>query len=115
MKRFFKSPHLLTTLWAGAWAQFFVAESRHWHTVLPATPLWIVLGGVFVILAILPWRWEVPGGALLIICGIGLLVAYDFWPPWQLGIHLVVLFQLFLSLPPLIAGVLFVVGRVQST
>jgi hypothetical protein len=75
VKQFFKSPHLLTLLWAGAWTQFFVSESFKWHQVLPATPLWILLGLVFLLLALVPWRWEATGGALLIACGIGLLLA----------------------------------------
>jgi hypothetical protein len=112
VKRFFKSPHLLTTLWAGAWTLFFVSESLKWHQVLPATRLWIVLGAVFVLLAIVPCRWEAPGGALLIICGVGLLLAYDIWPPRQLGMNLVVLLDLLLALPPLIAGVLFLGRRI---
>lgn len=115
MKRIFRSPaHVVTILWAGAWNQFFLSESLKWGAVVSASPLWIALGLIFVLLAILPWRWEAQGGALLFTCGIGLLLSYDIWPPRQLKEGHVVILELLLALPPLIAGLVFLSRRAES-
>jgi len=116
MKRFVKSPaQVLAQLWAGTWMLYFISESLAWRAVIPETRLWIALGILFVLLAIVPRRWERTGGALLIICGLGLLLAYDIWPPRQLSVGLLVTLELLLAVPPLLSGLLFLSGRVQST
>jgi hypothetical protein len=115
MKRLFRShAHVVTALWAIGWALFFVRETIKWGAVVSAAPLWIALGLVFVLLAILPWRWEGQGGVLLYICGIGLLVAYHIWAPRQMNRGFLVLIELLLALPPMLTGLVFLSRGAKS-
>lgn len=109
MKRFVKSPvNALVLLWATAWLNFFIFETHAWGSVLPMSHLWIILGLVFVALAVVARLWELQGGTLLIVCGLGLLFAYDIWPPRQLSLGLQVIIVLLLTVPPLLAGLLMI-------
>jgi hypothetical protein len=115
MRRFTKSPaHLIILLWAGAWAQFLIAEAVAWRHVVSATTSWIALGGVFLLLSLLPQRWEPQGGVLLLTCGIGLLLSYQTFPPTQLRQELQVLFFLLLAVPPLVTGLVFLSHGARS-
>lgn len=98
----------LALLWAGFWMFFFVAESWAWHTpVLVALP-WVGVGLLFVFLALVPWRWELPGGLLLVVVGLSAGVAYAIWsPPRGLPVVSRVLTTVVFSVPPLAAGILF--------
>jgi len=55
-------PRGLALLWAGFWMFFFVAESWAWQTPVLAALPWVGVGLFFVLLALLPWRWERTGG-----------------------------------------------------
>ncbi|MGA2184980.1 MAG: hypothetical protein ABSH47_18330 [Bryobacteraceae bacterium] len=98
---------VLALLWALFWLFFFAAESLAWRTTaLVATP-WVGAGLLFVILGLLPWRWEVTGGLLLVAIGLLFGVAYAIWPPPRLPLASRVITTIALSGPPLVAGVLF--------
>lgn len=114
MKRNMKSPaHLILMLWAGTWAQFLISQALVWRSAIGNTTLWIALGLAFVLLALVPWRWEPQGGALLMVCGLALLLAYQLWPPTQLRPGIQALLAMLLTLPPLFTGLLFLSRRVR--
>lgn len=109
-----KSPaHVIVLLWAGAWAQFLIYEALAWRSVVGNTMLWMALGVAFVLLALVPWRWEPQGGALLMICGLSLLIAYQLWPPTQLRPGMQALLALLLTLPPMFTGLAFLSQRAR--
>jgi hypothetical protein len=101
----------LALLWAGFWMFFFVAESWAWHTpVLVALP-WVGVGLLFVVLALVPRRWELTGGLLLKVVGLSAGVAYAIWSPPRLRVASRVLTVIAFSGPPLAAGMLFLTHR----
>jgi hypothetical protein len=99
----------LALLWAGFWIFFFVAESWVWHSPMRVMALWAGVGLAFVILAIVPWGWEVAGGVLLVVVGFLIGVAYTIWPPPRLPLTSRVITTVALSGPPLVAGILFLI------
>jgi hypothetical protein len=72
---------LLALLWAVFWLFVVVAESLAWHTPALVAAPWVGGGLLFVILALVPWRWEVTGGLLLVVVGVLTGVAYAIWAP----------------------------------
>ena len=101
----------LALSWAGFWTFFFVAESAAWHTPVRAALPWAGVGLLFVCLALIPWRWEMTGGLLLMIIGLSAGVAYAIWSPPRLTIASRVLTTIVLSGPSLVAGILFLIHR----
>lgn len=97
----------LALLWAAFWFFFFVVESWVWHTPARVMALWAGAGLLFVILALVPWRWEKTGGFLLAFAGLLVGVAYSIWPPPQLPLASRVITTVVLSGPPLVAGIIF--------
>ena len=105
----------LALAWAGFWMFFFVAESWVWHTPLRGAMPWVGVGLLFVVLALVPWRWEVTGGLLLVLAGLSAGVAYTIWPPAGLPLVGRVLTAVVLGVPPVAAGILFLMqGRAVS-
>ena len=108
MKTLFKSPaQVMIVLWAVGWTKFLVSEFLTWRDEIRTTPLWLLLACVFMLVAIVPQRWEAQGGALLIACGLALLAAYDIWHPTEMKSGLVALLGLLLTVPPLTTGLYF--------
>jgi len=102
---------VLALSWAGFWMVFFIAESVAWHTPVSMALPWIGAGLLFVFMAVLPWRWEMTGGLLLMIIGSSGGVAYSIWSPPQLPLVSRVLTTVVLSAPPLGAGILLLMHR----
>jgi hypothetical protein len=96
----------LALLWAGFWLFFFVVESWAWHTPPLLAVSWVGVGLCFVILAIVPWRWEVAGGLVFVVLGLLIGVAYSIWPP-QLPLASRMITTVLLTGPPIVAGILF--------
>jgi len=96
----------LALSWAVFWLFFFVAESWVWRTPARVFASWAGLGLLFVILALVSWRWEATGGLLLVVVGVLIGVAYTIWPPPRLPLVSRVMTTV-LSGPPLVAGILF--------
>ena len=72
----------------------------------------LVPGGMFALAALVAWRWPRAGGALLVAEGIlalGFIVRAFLWGRFTASTF--VLMALTLALPPLAAGVLFLVSR----
>jgi len=97
----------LALLWAVFWLFFFVAESLVWRTPALVAAPWVGAGLLFVILGLLPWRWEVAGGLLLVVAGLLIGVAYAIWAPPGLPLASRLITTVALGGPPLVAGVLF--------
>jgi hypothetical protein len=104
----------LALLWAGFWIFFFIGsvlvEPTTGHVVVLAAAILLV----FVILALIPWRWEVTGGLLLVMMSVVIGVIYAIASaaivrrdgsglPLAVRVITTVLF----AVPPLIAGILF--------
>jgi hypothetical protein len=104
----------LSLFWSAFWTIFFVAESWAWDTPLPLALPWVGAGLLFILLALLPWRWQTTGGILLIIAGFLIGAGYVVWGPPSLPLAGRVISTVTLSLPPLIAGILFLAGRIDS-
>jgi hypothetical protein len=99
---------VLALLWAGFWMFFFIAEALAWRTPARVVVSWGGVGLLFVLLAVLPWRWEVAGGLVLLVFGLLIGVAYPFWPlPLPLASRAIT--TIVLSGPPLVAGVGFLI------
>ena len=82
--------------------------------MLVALP-WVSVGLLFVLLALVPWRWERTGALLLVGVGLSAGVAYAIWsPPWLLAASRALATVAF-SGPPLAAGILFLkTARLRS-
>lgn len=99
----------LALLWAGFWIFFFLAEAWAWHTPARGVAFWGGIGLLFVILALLPWRWEVTGGLVLLLLGLLIGVVYSIWSPPRLPVVGRAITTLALSVPPLLAGIIFLI------
>jgi len=97
----------LALLWAAFWFFFFVADSWGWGTPVRVSASWLSVGRLFVILALVAWRWEATGGLLLAVAGLLIGVAYTIWPPPGLLVDSRAITTVVLSGPPLLAGILF--------
>lgn len=105
----------LALSWAGFWMVFFVAESWAWHTPVGAALPWVGVGLLYVLLALVPWRWELTGGLLLVVAGLSSGVAYAIWPPPRLPLASRVLTTVVFGVPPVAAGILFLMHRRAMT
>ena len=97
----------LALLWAGFWTCFFIAESLVWHTPVYRMTIWVCVGLMFVILALVAWRWEVAGGLMLMVAGVLAALAYAIWGPRELPLTTRVTTLLIFGVPPAAAGALF--------
>lgn len=105
----------LALSWAGFWLFFFLAESAAWHAPVRVALLWAGVGLLLVCLALVPGRWEMTGGLLLVVVALSAGVAYAIWPPPQLPVVSRVLTTVVFSGPPLAAGILFLMHRWGAT
>ena len=75
----------------------------------------LVPGGIFMLTALVAWRWEEIGGALFVLEGIvalGFIVRAFLWGRFTAST--LTLMCLTLGLPPLIAGILFLLSWYKS-
>jgi len=108
------SARALALLWAGFWTFFFVVESWWWHTPIGVALLWVSLGVFFIFLALVPWRWELLGGLLLLVAGFSAGVAYAIWSPSRLSAPSRALTTILIGAPPIAAGALLIMHcRIQ--
>ena len=99
----------LVLVWAGFWLFFGLASgiaeglSRGGvlvHTTFP--------GLIFLASAVVAWRTQVIGAALLLMEGLAVLIAYPIMTYHQFRFSTIVFVILTMSLPPLVAGLLFI-------
>lgn len=75
----------------------------------------LVPGGIFVLSTLVAWRWQGIGGALLVLEGIAALGFIVRAFPWgRFTTSTLVLMCLTLGLPPLAAGILFLLSWYKS-
>jgi len=98
---------LLALVWAVFWLVFFLVESLAWHTPALITAAWAGLGVLLVVLALLPWGREAAGGLLLAATGVLVGVFYAIWAPPGLPDATRLITIAVFSLPPVVAGMLF--------
>jgi hypothetical protein len=104
----------LALWWAGFWISFFVGS-----IMVEPTPAHAIVAGsvvllLFVILVLVPWRWEAAGGLLLVVMGLLIGVTYAIASAWiirndgsRLPLAVRAITTLVFAGPPLVAGVLF--------
>jgi len=101
----------LALLWAGFWLFFFAVEAWVWRTPSRVLSFWCCVGLLFMVLALLPWRWEMTGGVALLVMGLLIGMAYAIWSPPRLPVSSVVITTTVLSGPPLLAGILLLLHQ----
>jgi hypothetical protein len=104
----------LAVLWAAFWLFVFTVESLVWRTPLRLMLVWVALGLLFGLLAAVARRWESVGGALLLLMGMVVGAGYAMSYPAQLAVWSVILTTTVLSVPPLVAGALFLLHHRAS-
>lgn len=100
----------LAILWSLFWVWFGVASAIFEQLDTAGRILHVAVPGLFfVVLTLIVWRWEALGGGLLLLAGAAICVAYPliFGPRFAWQVVLLVL--LTMALPPLLAGVMFLV------
>ena len=104
----------LALLWAGFWVFFFVAS-----VVVEGAPGHVIVLGagvllLFVILALVPWRWEAAGGLLLVVMSLLIGATYAIASAAivradgsRLPLAVRAITTAVFTGPPLVAGILF--------
>ena len=101
---------VLAILWAGFWIWFGLASGIAEKLTPGGVLLHTAVPGLFfVLLLVVAWRWEAVGGALLVLIGLLMAVAYPILFR-RLPALTIFLTDLTLALPPLVAGVLFLLA-----
>ena len=96
----------LALLWAGFWIFFAVGSSIVEPPPAGMVPRIAAAGLLFLVLAVLPWRWAAAGGVLLVLTGLFFAVAYPMaYSHLPLAIRMMT--AVTLAGPPLAAGFLF--------
>jgi hypothetical protein len=103
----------LVVIWAGFWVFF---AGSHLFEIGPEPVQWdgvaAVIGFIlfFSASAVIPWKWELLGGALLVLEGLAEAIVYP-----NLGNKMsnTVVIQMFfmMGLPPLLSGILFLIHQ----
>ena len=104
----------LALLWAGFWIFFFVASV----VVEPTPGRNIVLGAgvllLFLILVLVPWRWEATGGVLLVVMSLLVGAIYAITSAaivradgTRLPAAIRAITTVVFTVPPLVAGIVF--------
>jgi hypothetical protein len=97
---------LLAVAWSGWWL-FFGLASGIGEKLEPAGVLLdgLLPGGFFLVTTLVAWRWETLGGALMVIEGIAVLVAYPILAH-RMTTATILFVLATMALPPLAAGIL---------
>jgi hypothetical protein len=108
---------ILLLLWAGWWVYFALASGLADRTATLAQALLqtALVGLIFFGSIALAWRWEAMGGGLLVLEGLGVVIAFavGFFRPANVSTLAFVL--LTLALPPFVAGLLFLADWWRSS
>lgn len=100
----------LALLWAGFWIFFAVGSSIVEPPPAGMVPRIAATGLLFLMLAVLPWRWEAAGGVLLVLTGVFFAVTYPMAYS-HLPFATRLMTAVTLAGPPLAAGVVFLLHR----
>ena len=105
----------IALLWAAFWLFFITAESIATDTPPLAMSLWMSVGVIFLLLALLPWRHPRTGGILLLAAALISAVAYTLLPPPNLPLRVRIGTTALFAVPPLAAGLLFLIAPRHAT
>lgn len=98
---------LIASAWAGWWALFGLLSGLGEGLDLVGVLMHsLVPGGIFILATAIVWRWETVGGVLLVAIGLATIQYYPFASS--------VLGAMTLSLPPTLAGFIFLWDGLQS-
>jgi Na+/proline symporter len=95
----------IAVLWAGFWLFFYIAEPGKPH--LRVMLAWVGVGLLFLGVALAAWRWEFTGGLLLLVAGLVTGVVYAIWWPPRLSVAIQIFTEIAFVVPPVVAGLLF--------
>jgi len=99
----------LALAWAAWWSFFGLASGISEGLSPGAVVLHMTVPGlIFFASAVLAWRTGVIGGAVLALEGLAVLIAYPLMTYHQFPFSTIVVVILTMSLPPLVAGLLFI-------
>ena len=109
------SARAIALIWAGWWTYFGVASG----TGEQLDPVGILIhaaapGLFFLALALIPWRWEAAGGALLLLESLAVTIGYPLATYRTFPASTIFFVVLTMALPPMIAGSLFLIAWRQS-
>jgi hypothetical protein len=96
----------IVLIWAGFWTFFCVASAIGEEEGLVGALMHQVPAVVMIVSAFLAWRWPRPAGALLV--AEGLFVASGLWVRPSASLFAI------LGLPPMVAGVLFLIAGLPA-
>jgi hypothetical protein len=100
----------LAILWSLFWVWFGIASAIFEQLDTAGRILHVAVPGLFfVVLVLIVWRWEALGGGLLLLAGAAICVAYPLLFGPRFAWPVVAMVLLTMALPPLLAGVLFLV------
>ena len=101
---------LIALLWAGFWVFFGVASGMDEGMSVAGIFMHALLPGlVFLASMIIPWKWELWGGILLILEGLFVCAAYPLWAQGKFPLSTVVDVLLTMGLPPIVSGIIFLI------
>jgi len=105
----------LALIWAGFWVFFGVASGLgeeldalgvFMHTLVP--------GLIFLVFALVAWKWELLGGLLVLLSGVAVAIGYPVWAAGRFELMTIVFVLLTMALPPLVAGILHLASWATS-
>jgi hypothetical protein len=99
---------LVAGVWAFFWTWFGMASGIAEGMSIPGTLVHMVPGLLFTALVYVAWRNEVAGGLLLMLASFLIFVYYPLWFAGGSAPGVAFATSLLLGLPPLAAGMLFV-------
>jgi hypothetical protein len=106
---------ILALVWAGWWTFFGLASGLGEGLDPSGVAIHIAMPGlIFLIVALIAWRWEAIGGILLGLVGLIVLIAYPATTYGRLPPATISFAVLTMALPPLVAGMLFFEGWRRS-
>jgi len=105
----------LALIWAGWWVLFGVASGIEEKLNPPGILIHSAVPGlIFLASVITAWRWESVGGVILLLEGLFVCIAYPTTMGKRFPLSTIFCVLVTMALPPLIAGLLFLVSRRKS-
>jgi hypothetical protein len=103
---------IVALLWGGWWTFFGLASGI--GEKLKATGILIhatAPGLVFLVSALVAWRWPLAGGIVLLLEGVAVTIAYPLAFGSRFAVRTVLFVLATMAIPPLVAGAIFVTVR----
>lgn len=109
------SARAIALIWAGWWTYFGVASGIGEELDAVGILVHATAPGLFFLaLAVIPWKWEAPGGALLLLESLAVTIGYPLATYRNFRASTILFVVVTMALPPMIAGSLFLVAWRQT-